>query len=109
MVGLYGQEFLPVSYICLLILLVGVIVVNVFYWNQLTLLPLGFPEVPTKVQFFGAVLKVTGTIILVPYLGAYGMAILLSGYLFGTTIVLVWRSVVEIKHAELSVIPIPGD
>ena len=108
-IGLYGQEFLPTSYICLLILLVGVIVVNVFYWNQLALLPLGFPDVPTKVQFFGAVLKVTGTIILVPYLGAYGMAMLLSGFLFGTTVVLVWRSVVEIKRAELSVIPIPGD
>jgi len=104
-VGIYGQEFLPTSYICLLILLVGVIAVNVFYWNQLVLLPLGFPDAPTKVQFIGAILKVTGTILLVPRLGAPGMAILLSGFLFATALVLVWRSVVEIRRVELSVIP----
>jgi O-antigen/teichoic acid export membrane protein len=108
-IGIYGQEFLPTSYICLLILLVGVSTVNVFYWNQLALLPLGFPDVPTKVLFIGAVLKVTGTIILIPYLGAPGMAILLSGFLFATTLVLVWRSVVEIKRAEISDILILGD
>jgi len=108
-IGIYGQEFLPTSYVCLLILLVGVSVVNVFYWNQLALLPLGLPEIPTKVFFLGAVLKVTGTIILIPYLGAPGMAILLSGFLFATTLVLVWRSVVEIKRAEISDIPILGD
>jgi O-antigen/teichoic acid export membrane protein len=108
-IGIYGQEFLPTSYVCLLILLVGVSMVNVFYWNQLTLLPLGFPEIPTKVFFLGAVLKVTGTIILIPYLGAPGMAMLLSGFLFATTLVLVWRSVVEIKRAEISDIPILGD
>lgn len=33
-VALYGQEFLPESYVTLLILLIGVIPNNVFFWNQ---------------------------------------------------------------------------
>jgi O-antigen/teichoic acid export membrane protein len=107
-IGIYGEEFLPTSYTSLLILLVGVFTVNVFYWNQLALLPLGLPDVPTKVQFIGAVLKVTGTIILVPLLGAPGMAILLSGFLFSTAMILVWRSLLEIRRAEFRAAVIPG-
>ncbi len=99
-VGIYGAEFLPVSYTSLLILLVGIAAVNIFYWNQLALLPLGLPDTPTKVQLIGAVGKVVGTILLVPVLGAPGMAALLSGFLLLTTLALVWRTVVEIRRAE---------
>jgi O-antigen/teichoic acid export membrane protein len=99
-VGIYGVEFLPVSYTSLLILLLGIAAVNIFYWNQLTLLPLGLPDVPTKVQFVGAIGKVAGTIILVPLWGAPGMAALLSAFLFLTTLALVWRTMVELRRAE---------
>ncbi len=99
-VGIYGIEFLPVSYTSLLILLLGVATVNIFYWNQLALLPLGRPDTPTKVQFVGAIGKVAGTILLVPILGAPGMAALLSGFLLLTTLALVWRTVVELRRAE---------
>ena len=106
-VGIYGQEFLPVSYISLLILLLGVFTVNVFYWNQLVLLPLGYPDIPTKIQFIGAILKVIGTILLVPVMGAIGMAVLLSVFLVFTTLTLVWRSIVELRRAEFKLVVSP--
>jgi len=109
MVLLYGPEFLPTSYTSLMILLVGVIVVNIFYWNQLVLLPLGLPDFPTKVQFGAAIVKVTGTVLLVPYWGANGMAVLLCGFLFGTTIMLVWKTLHELHRVELMPVPATGD
>jgi O-antigen/teichoic acid export membrane protein len=100
-ISLYGPDFLPTSYINILILLVGVVTVNIFYWNQLVLLPLGLPDYPTKVHFVFAVGKVIGTILLVPVMGANGMAILLSAYLFATTIVLVWKTLRELRRVSM--------
>jgi O-antigen/teichoic acid export membrane protein len=99
-VGLYGIEFLPNSYINLLILLIGVIPANILYWNQLVLLPLGMPDYPTKVQFVVSIAKIAGTVMLVPTFGANAMAWLLSGYLLFSTLTLVWKSLREIQHAE---------
>jgi O-antigen/teichoic acid export membrane protein len=98
---IYGAKFLPTSYYSLLILLVGVIPVNIFYWNQVVLLPMGMPQVPTQVQFVAAVLNIIGIAILVPHWGAYGMAILLSTYFMLTTSVLVGKSLRELRKAEL--------
>jgi len=100
-VGLYGPDFLPTSYINILILLVGVIAVNIFYWNQLVLLPLGLPDYPAKVHFVVAIGKVIGTILLVPVMGANGMAVLFSAYLFITTAVLVWKTLRELKRVSI--------
>jgi O-antigen/teichoic acid export membrane protein len=101
-VALYGIEFLPTSYTSLLILLIGVLVINVFYWNRTVLLPLGMPEFPTKVHFVAAILKVGGTFLLVPQLGANGMAILLSGFFVCTAGILVWKTLIEIRRAEMA-------
>jgi O-antigen/teichoic acid export membrane protein len=101
-VGIYGLEFLPTSYISLLLLLIGVIVVNILFWNRSVLLPLGMPEYPTKVLFFGAIFKVIGMILLVPRWGANGMAVLLTGFFLFTTSVLVWKTLREIRNAELA-------
>jgi len=108
-IALYGLEFLPTSYINLLILLVGVIVVNIFFWSQLVLLPLGLPEYPTKVLFLVAVLKVSGTILLVPRWGASGMAVLLSGYFLATSCIMVWKTLREIQRVELAPALSTGD
>ncbi len=108
-IALYGLEFLPTSYINLLILLVGVIVVNIFFWSQLVLLPLGLPEYPTKVLFLVAVLKVSGTILLVPRWGATGMAVLLSGYFLATSCIMVWKTLREIQRVELAPALSTGD
>lgn len=102
-VSIYGVEFLPTSFDSLVILLVGVLAVNIFYWNQSVLLPLGMPEYPTKVQSIGAVLKVVGTVLLVPMMGAVGMAVLLSGYFLFVSSVLVWRTYLELKRLELGI------
>ena len=101
-VAIYGLEFLPTSYISLLLLLIGVIVVNILFWNRSVLLPLGMPEYPTKVLFIGAIFKVIGMILLVPRWGANGMAVLLTGFFLFTTSVLVWKTLREIRNAELA-------
>lgn len=102
-VTIYGAKFLPTSYSSLLILLVGVVLVNIFYWNQVVLLPLGMPEIPTQIQFVAAVLNIIGIAVLVPHWGAHGMAFLLSVYFALTTSVLVAKSLVELKKAERQV------
>jgi len=99
-VSLWGNEFLPQSYQALLILLLGVSAVNVFYWNRTVLLPLGMPEYPTKVTLLAAAAKVAAIFLLVPRLGAAGMAITLSGFFLATATALVWKTLREIARQE---------
>lgn len=99
-ISLYGTGFLPTSYHCLLILLVGVTFVSIFYWNRTTLLPLGIPEYPTKVTLVAAILKIGLTLLLIPTYGAIGMAVLLSAYFLLTAAVLVWKTYREIRVQE---------
>ncbi len=108
-VGLYGADFLPTSYTSLLILLVGVIPVNILFWNQVVLLPLGMPQFPTQVQFIAAILKIVATFLLVPLWGANGMAVLLSGYFIITTGMLVGKSIRELHKAEFQPVAVGGD
>jgi O-antigen/teichoic acid export membrane protein len=96
-VSLWGTQYLPVAYQALLILLLGVTFVNVFYWNRIVLLPLGLPEYPTMVTLAGAVLKVAAILLLVPDLGAIGMAITLSGFFLLTGGVLVLKTLREVR------------
>jgi O-antigen/teichoic acid export membrane protein len=96
-VSFWGTQYLPVAYQALLILLLGVTVVNIFYWNRIVLLPLGLPEYPTMVTLAGAVIKVAAILLLVPRLGAIGMAITLSGFFLLTGGVLVLKTLREIR------------
>lgn len=97
----YGPESVP-AYESLLILLIGISVVNIFYWNRNVLLPLGEPSYPTKVYFAGTVLRVAAILLLVPAAGAIGMAVLLSAFFVLTVAVLVWKTLVELRRAQLS-------
>jgi O-antigen/teichoic acid export membrane protein len=97
-VSLWGSEFLPESYLALLVLLPGVVVVSVFYWNRSVLLPLGLPEYPTKVTLAAAVAKVGLILLLVPRLGAVGMAISLGSFFIGSAVLLVWKTLREIQR-----------
>ncbi len=82
----YKPEFLP-AYPALLILMVGLVVANTFYWNRISLLSLGLPDYPAKVNLIAAGLKVAGVLTLVPRSGYLGSAGLLSGfYLFSVTL-----------------------
>ncbi|MBE0409021.1 MAG: oligosaccharide flippase family protein [Anaerolineales bacterium] len=82
----YGGEFLP-AFPALLILLVGFLVANTFYWNRTALLALGRADYPTKVNLMAAGLKVVGILLIVPTFGYLGSASLLAGfYLFSVSL-----------------------
>lgn len=79
-------EFLP-AYPALLILLVGFLVANTFYWNRTALLALGRADFPTKINLVLAVLKLVGILVLVPWYGYTANAALLAGsYIIGTSL-----------------------
>ena len=83
---LYTPEFLP-AYPALLILMVGLLVANTFYWNRISLLSLGLADYPAKINSIAAVLKVIGIFTIVPIYGYLGSAALLSGfYLFSVSL-----------------------
>lgn len=95
----WGREFVP-AYTSLVILLIGVGVVNIFYWNRNVLLPLGLPGYPTMVHLAAALAKIGGIFLLVPRWGAAGMAVLLSAFYLATGTTLVLKTVVELRRAE---------
>ncbi|MBE9474005.1 MAG: oligosaccharide flippase family protein [Chloroflexi bacterium] len=83
---LYTPEFLP-SYPALLILMVGLLVANTFYWNRIALLSLGLADYPAKINSIAAVLKIIGMLTIVPIYGYLGSAALLSGfYIFSVSL-----------------------
>jgi O-antigen/teichoic acid export membrane protein len=75
----YGAEYLP-AYPALIILLVGFLFANTFYWNRIALLALGQPGYPTRVNLIAAILKIGLAFMLIPRYGYLGSAALLSGY-----------------------------
>jgi O-antigen/teichoic acid export membrane protein len=82
----YNPEYLP-AYPAVLILLVGFLVANTFYWHRTALLAVGRPDFPTKVNLVLAVLKVAGALALVSRFGYLASAGLLAGsYLLGVTV-----------------------
>jgi len=96
-ISLYGEEFLP-AYPAWLILLAGYFVVNVFFWNRVGLLALNRPVYPMIVNFFGMVIKVTCTIILVPHYGFLVFASLLSGYYIFTVSLAALRVRLDVRQ-----------
>jgi O-antigen/teichoic acid export membrane protein len=88
---LYRPEYLP-AYPALLIMLVGFLVANTFYWNRTILLALNHPDFPTKVNLVVAILKTAGTLLLVPAFGYLaGAALLSASYLLGVSLS-VWKA-----------------
>lgn len=76
---IYKPTFLP-AYPALLILLVGFLIANTFYWNRTALLSLGHPDYPMKVNLSAAILKIVLALLLVPRYGYLASAALLAGY-----------------------------
>ena len=97
----YTPEFLP-AYPALLILLAGFLIANTFYWNRTSLLALGLPSYPTKVNLLAAVLKVIGILTLVPVFGYLGSAALLAGFYF-LSITLNVRKTMDVLNRQESV------
>jgi O-antigen/teichoic acid export membrane protein len=102
LVLIYGTEFSP-AYPVILVLLIGVIAVNIFYWNRSVLLPLGMPDFPTKVGFIAAVVQIIGMILLVPREGALAMAGMMSLFFLFTAGINLWKSMNELGRAEADV------
>lgn len=75
----YTPDYLP-AYPALLILMVGLLFANAFYWRRNALLALGRPDFPTRVNVILAILKVVGILIFVPAYGYLASAALLSGF-----------------------------
>ena len=98
---LYASEYLP-AYPALLILLVGLLFANTFYWRRGALLALGHPDFPAKVNLILAGIKVALVIVLVPQYGYLAAAALLSGfYISNSTIMtLKIRSILEERSAS---------
>lgn len=92
----YTTEFLP-AYPALLILMVGLIVANTFYWNRISLLSLGLADYPAKVNSIAAVLKIIGIWAIVPVYGYLGSAALLSGFYIFSVSFNVRKTFLEIK------------
>lgn len=74
---LYSNDFLP-AYPALVILLLGLLVANLFYWRRIALLALGRADYPAKVNSFLATAKLAGTFALVPRFGYLISAALLA-------------------------------
>ncbi len=96
---LYGAEFLP-AYPALLILLLGLLAANTFYWNRAALLALGRPDFPTKVNFGIVVGKIVGVVLLLPRFGYLASAALLSASHLGGTALTVTQTRREIRRQE---------
>jgi O-antigen/teichoic acid export membrane protein len=98
--------FLP-AYPALMILLVGFLVANAFYWNRIALLALGLPDFPTKVNLVLAVLKIAGILLLVPRFGYLASASLFAAYYIFSTSIAAWKTYQTIRIHEASGAPVP--
>ena len=87
---LYSPEFLP-AYPALVILLLGLLVANTFYWRRVMLLALGRADFPAKVNAVLAVVKICATLLLVPIYGYLASAALLAGFYWVGTLITVLK------------------
>ena len=99
---LYAPEFLP-AYPALMVMLIGLLAANSFYWNRTALLALDRPGYPTKVNAAAAVLKITLTLLLVPRFGYLAAAGLLAGYYLFSIGLNVRKTYQEIAARELNI------
>lgn len=109
---LYTPEYLP-TYPALVILLLGYLIANTFYWRRSALLALGHADYPAKVNAVLAVLKVVGVLLLVPTYGYLASAALLTAFYWVGTVLTVWKIYAvmahEMRQGENSPPGIPGE
>jgi len=87
---LYTPQYLP-AYPATLIILVGLLAANTFYWRRPALLALGQAGFPTRVNLGLALLKVAGILLLVPRYGYLACAALLAAFYLVGTVITVWK------------------
>jgi O-antigen/teichoic acid export membrane protein len=96
---IYKPEFAP-AFSVLLILLVGFGFANILFWNRPLLLALGKAEIPLHIGFWGMVIKVILSFLVLPRAGYLTEAWLLSGYFVLTIGVIIWQGYRNLQHAE---------
>ena len=88
---IYTPQYLP-AYPALVILLVGYLFANTFYWRRNILLALGRADFPARLSLVLAVLKVIGILLLVPKYGYLASAVLLSAYYVAGSLISVMKA-----------------
>jgi O-antigen/teichoic acid export membrane protein len=99
----YGPAF-GSAYPPMVLLLAGVLVANVFYWSRSLLHALGHATYPTYTYLIVGLLQILGILLLVPRLGAAGMAMMWSGYTVVSALILVRKGMQEVRHGAPPVI-----
>jgi O-antigen/teichoic acid export membrane protein len=87
------------AYPAMVLLLAGVLVANVFYWSRILLHALGHATYPMRTYLIVGLLQVLGILLLVPRIGAAGMAIMWSGYTVLSSLILVRKGLQEVRQA----------
>jgi len=95
----YGEKFAP-AYGCVLILLVGYGVANIFNWNRPLLLALGHPTYPLMVAAVTGAVEVLLIFLFVPGRTYLVGAAIFSAYLFVSILWNVFRGISILKHKE---------
>ncbi|MFM8320796.1 MAG: lipopolysaccharide biosynthesis protein [Chloroflexota bacterium] len=95
----YTPDFLP-AYPALMILLVGLLVANTFYWRRTALLALGQAGYPARVNLALAALKLLAIVALVPRFGYLASAALLSAFYWAGTFATVWKTYAVMRARE---------
>ncbi|MBN2501891.1 MAG: oligosaccharide flippase family protein [Anaerolineales bacterium] len=93
----YGPEWLP-AFPLLLILMVGHVWDNIFFWNRVGLLALNRPIFPTTVNFAAMLIKIPLIFLLVDQFQAYTFAALLSGYYIFTSGISAGRVLLDVRR-----------
>jgi O-antigen/teichoic acid export membrane protein len=96
---LYGSHMAP-AYACLLILLAGYAVANVFNWNRPLLLALGHPSYPLMVAAVTGAIEILLIFVLLPGSNYLVGTAIFSAYLAGSVIWNVLRGLTLIKREE---------
>lgn len=98
---IYEPGFLP-AYPGLLILLIGIVFSNTFYWGRSSLLSLGLAHIATRINVVVTIVTVIGYIILIPLIGHLGAAIMMSiANLLGNSFV-VAKVMKKVHYLELN-------
>jgi O-antigen/teichoic acid export membrane protein len=93
---LYGEEYSP-AYSAAVLLLAGYGAANIFSWNRPLLLALGKPTFPLIVATTVGAVELALIFRLVPLYSYLAAAAILSGYLFVSVGINVWKGLAEIK------------
>ncbi len=101
---IFREEFLP-AYDIIMILMFGYGIANILFWNRTLLLTFSEADFATTVSFYTMIAKMFLTILFVPRGAPYIEAILLSGYLAISVLIMTWRGLYDLKKAEQESLP----